>query len=42
LERIGHGESVDGEADTASEWLISDIAGISVEYLLVRLDHPIG
>jgi len=42
LERIGHGESVDGEADTASEWLISDISGIGVEYLLVRLDHHIG
>jgi hypothetical protein len=34
--------SVDGEADTASEWLISDISGIGVEYLLVRLDHHIG
>ena len=29
-------------ADTTNEWLISDISGIRVEYLLVRLDHHIG
>jgi hypothetical protein len=29
-------------ADTTNEWLISDISGIGVEYLLVRLDHHIG
>jgi hypothetical protein len=39
LERIGHGESVDGEADTTNEWLISDISGMGVENRQVRLDQ---
>lgn len=42
LERIGHGVSVDGEADTTNEWLISDISGMVVENRQVRLDQHIG
>ena len=42
LERIGHGVSVDGEADTTNEWLISDITGIDGENRQVRLNQHIG